>query len=95
MDFSFDTIIIPIALLGAYWLGYVFSLNAPTENETASDANANVVRCKDCKWRFDSKHCTMTFPDNSLYCPDIDWTEDEGYCHKGELKTGGNENAAD
>ncbi len=60
-------------------------LRSVLKNATTVDA-VEIVRCKDCRHRGDSSKCPMMYPDNSPYYPDTDWTEDKGYCHRGERK---------
>lgn len=58
--------------------------------------DAEIVRCKDCKYRYDEGKCPMVFGYYVDYDDDGYWewwtednTEDEGFCHKGEREEDG------
>ena len=44
-----------------------------------------VVRCKDCIRRYDTDECPMCFLIEGNYC---DYTNENGYCDRGEPKEG-------
>ena len=44
-----------------------------------------VVRCKDCIRRYDTDECPMCFLIEGNYC---DYTNENGYCDRGERKGG-------
>ena len=46
-----------------------------------------VVQCKDCIRRYDTDECPMCFLIEGNYC---DYTNENGYCDRGERKEGAN-----
>ena len=62
-------------------------------NDGYKARDSEIVRCKDCKHRYDEGKCPMAFGYYVDYDDDGFWesewrtednTEDDGFCHKGE-----------
>ena len=57
------------------------------EDEAQKAETEEVVRCKNCKKRYDTNECPMCV---RVYGEQHDFTHDEGYCDRGERIGDGN-----
>lgn len=69
---------------GRFWLAYLNGARAQKSEDKRLGA-VHVVRCKDCRRRYDHDECPMCCLTSDDF---FEYTRDDGFCDRGERKDG-------